>query len=71
MTVEQAEREAEAQFGGYEAQASVVGDRCRIVLTPVSVERLPGVSAADFDGRNEALVGEGDSFEEALASLSL
>jgi hypothetical protein len=71
MTKDQAEQEAEARFPGYEAQASGVGDRYRIILTPTVRQRLPGVSSAEFDGTDESLVGEGDSFEEALANLSL
>ncbi len=71
MTKERAEREAEARFPGYGAEAGVVGDRYRIVLVPLATQRLPGVSSAEFDARDESLVGEGDSFEEALETLSL
>jgi len=70
MTPERAEREAEARFPGYEAQANVVGERYRIVLVPVMASRLPGVSSAEFGATDEPLVGEGDSFEEAIESLS-
>ncbi len=71
MTKERAEQEAEARFPGYGADASVVGERYRIVLTPLASNRLPGVSSAEFSARDESLVGEGDSFEEALENLSV
>ena len=71
MTEAQAEQEAERRNPGYDAQATRVGERFRVVLTPRSAPRLPGVSAAELDARDESLVSEGDSFEEALESLSL
>lgn len=71
MTQDLAEQEAESRFPGYGAEASVVGERFRIVLTPLATNRLPGVSSAEFSATDESLIGEGDSFEEALASLSL
>ncbi|MEI9938819.1 MAG: hypothetical protein WDO69_16490 [Pseudomonadota bacterium] len=70
MTKERAEKEAEARFPGYEAEANVVGDRYRIVLVPSMRGRLPGVSSAEFGATDEPLVGEGESFEEALENLS-
>ena len=71
MTKDRAEQEAEGRFPGYDAEASIVGDRYRIVLTPVTIQRLPGVSSAEFSATDESLVGEGESFEEALLNLSL
>jgi hypothetical protein len=70
MTKERAEQEAEARFPGYGAEANVVGDRYRIVLVPLTRGRLPGVSSAEFGATDESLVGEGESFEEALENLS-
>jgi len=70
MTKDRAEQEAEARFPGYDAQASRVGERYRIVLVPLAVQHLPGASSAEFSATDESLVGEGDSFEEALENLS-
>ncbi len=70
MTKERAEEEAEARFPGYDAEASFVGDCYRVVLVPSARQRLPGVSSAEFSATDESLVGEGDSFEEALENLS-
>lgn len=71
MTKERAEQQAEARFPSYDAEASVVGERYRLVLVPLARQRLPGMSSAEFDATDESLVGEGDSFEEALENLSV
>jgi hypothetical protein len=71
MTEDQAIKAAQDRFPGYDAQASRIGDRCRLVLTPTLVSRLPGISEAEFESHDEPLVAEGDSFEEALLNLAL
>ena len=71
MTDEQAERAAEQRFPGYDAMANRVGEQYRLVLTPRLTTRLPGSSSAELDKPSEAMVGEGDSYEEALLNLGL
>jgi len=71
MTKDRAEQEAETRFPGYSAVASVAGDKYIIVLTPSAIQRVPGVSSAELEAKDESIVGEGESFEEAIGSLSL
>lgn len=71
MTEREAEVEANTQHPGFSAQASFVDGVYRIQLTPPAAEFGVDRAAGEFDGRDDSLLGEGATFEEALADLAM
>ncbi len=71
MTEREAEIEANRQHPGFSAQASFVAGKCHIELTPPAgawgVDRASG----EFEERDDSLIGEGATFEDALADLAM
>ncbi len=71
MNEQEAEVEANKQHPGFSAQGSFADGMCRIQLTPPAGEFGVDRAAGEFDARDDSLVGEGATFEEALADLAM
>lgn len=71
MTEREAEREAQKLHPGFSAQASFIDGSYRIQLTPPAAEFGVDRAGGEFEGRDDSLVGEGATFEEALADLAM
>ncbi|HEX2671757.1 MAG TPA: hypothetical protein VHM25_12835, partial [Polyangiaceae bacterium] len=65
------EIEANQQHPGFVAQASFVEGKYRIQLRPPAGEFGVDRAAGEFEERDDTLIGEGSTFEEALADLAM
>jgi hypothetical protein len=71
MTEREAELEATQQHPGFSAQADFVDGQYRIRLTPPAAEFGVDRVSGEFEAPDDSLVGEGATFEEALADLAM
>ena len=71
MNEREAEIEANAQHPGFSAQASFADGRYRIRLIPPPAEFGVDRASGEFEIADDTLVGEGGTFEEALADLAM
>ncbi|HEY0465459.1 MAG TPA: hypothetical protein VGC79_14690 [Polyangiaceae bacterium] len=71
MNERDAEIEANRQYPGFFAEASFFEGKCRIRLTPPAGEFGVDRAAGEFEDRDDTLIGEGSTFEEALADLAM
>ncbi len=71
MTEREAELEASKQHPEFLAQASFIDGKCRIRLTPPAGGMGADRASGEFEEPDDSLLGEGDTFEEALADLAM
>jgi len=71
MDEREAEIAAKKQHPAFFARASFVEGKYRIELAPPAGEFGVDRAAGEFEDRDDTLIGEGSTFEEALADLAM